>query len=96
VLPLDLDEAQMPGAGIAAFDVIALLLGRHIARLVAEHALRRHQRLHGDLLDHRSGRSAVVGTALVNSAFRLISNTPTAPGRPPHPECVAPLTATSS
>ena len=48
-------KRRWPGREIAAFDVLALLLGRHVARLMAERALGRHHRLHGEPLDHRAG-----------------------------------------
>ena len=52
---LHLDEAQMPQAEIAAFDVPALLLGGDVFWYIAEPPFGRHDRVHGELLDDRTG-----------------------------------------
>ena len=48
---LHLDEAQVAGARVAAFDVLALLLGRNIPRQVSQRPFRGHDRVHGGFLD---------------------------------------------
>jgi hypothetical protein len=49
---LDLDKPEVAGAiGPAGFDVVATVVVAHVARLEAEGALGRHDRLHGQPLD---------------------------------------------
>ena len=60
---LDLDEMQMPGLGIAAFDVVADLGGRHVTRLAAQRAFGGEHRLHRKPLNLWP-RERILGEAL--------------------------------